>query len=283
MPRGVPKNGYRMTAKRVNTPFGAISAPEPLQTETDEEIAERLQERFSVLEELTISTISGESRAVIASGPPGLGKTFTVERLLADKDESEYRVVKGFVRATGLYRLLYEMRHKNCVLVFDDCDSIFFDDVTLNLLKAACDTTERRRISWRAETKMRDEDEDPIPTSFDFDGAIIFITNYDFDKMMQTGHKLAEHVAAMVSRSHYIDLTLKTRRDFIVRIKQVIGQGMLHDRLSKKQIQDCVAFIENNADRLRELSLRMAIKIASVMKTHPQGWERIARITCLKG
>lgn len=267
----------------MNAPFGSISAPEPLQTETDEEIAERLQERFSVLEELTISTISGESRAVIASGPPGLGKTFTVERLLADKDESEYRIVKGFVRATGLYRLLYEMRHKNCVLVFDDCDSIFFDDVTLNLLKAACDTTERRRISWRAETKMRDEDEDPIPTSFDFDGAIIFITNYDFDKMIQTGHKLAEHVAAMVSRSHYIDLTLKTRRDFIVRIKQVIGQGMLHDRLTKKQIHDCVTFIESNADRLRELSLRMAIKIASVMKTHPQGWERIARITCLKG
>lgn len=280
MPRGVPKSGFRMTAKRVNAPFGEVV--EPIQHETDEEIGERIEERFSCLEDLTQSTISGESRSLIVSGPPGLGKSFTVERILADKDESEYRIVKGFVRATGLYRILYEMRHKNCVVVFDDCDSIFFDDVTLNLLKAACDTTERRCISWRAETKMRDEDEDPIPTSFDFEGAVIFITNYDFDKMMSTGHKLAEHVAAMVSRSHYIDLTLKTKRDFIIRIRQVINSGMLSDRLTKSQINDCLGFIEANSDRIRELSLRMAIKIAALMKTHPTRWERVARVTCLR-
>lgn len=281
MPRGIPKSGFRQTAKRVSgIEFGSL---ETVQYETDEEIEARLHERFSCLEDLTVSTIAGDSRSLIVSGPPGLGKSFTVERVLGDKDESEYRLVKGFVRATGLYRLLYEMRHKNSVVVFDDCDSIFFDDVTLNLLKAACDTTERRRISWRAETKMRDEDEDPIPTTFDFEGSVIFITNYDFDKMMSTGHKLAEHVAAMVSRSHYIDLTLKTKRDFIVRIKQVINSGMLSDRLTKKQIGECVSFIESNSDRIRELSLRMAIKIATLMKTHPTTWERIARVTCLKG
>ncbi len=281
MPRGVPNSGYRKTAKRISgVEFGSF---EPLQMESDDEISARITERFLCLEELTNSTISGDSRALIVSGPPGLGKSYTVESILQDKNEEEYRIVKGFVRATGLYRLLYEMRHKNCVIVFDDCDSIFFDDVTLNLLKAACDTTERRRISWRSETKMRDDDEDLLPTSFDFEGAVIFITNYDFDKMIQSGHKLSEHLAAMVSRAHYIDLTLKSKRDFIVRIKQVVKTGMLADRLSTKQVNDCVQFIERNSDRLRELSLRMAIKIATLMKTYPDSWERIARVTCLKG
>lgn len=282
MPRGVPKNGYRMTTKRISgVEFGSFV--EPIQMETDSEIASRIKERFECLQELAVSTISGDSRALIVSGPPGLGKSYTIENVLNGKDPQEYRIVKGFMRATGLYRLLYEMRHKNCVLVFDDCDSIFFENDTLNLLKAACDTTERRRIFWGAETKMRDDEEDLLPTSFDFEGAVIFITNYDFDKMIANEHKLSEHVAAMVSRAHYIDLTLKTKRDFVVRIKQVVNEGMLHDRLSKQQVNECIEFIDKNQNNLRELSLRMAIKIATLMKTHPNSWERIARITCLKG
>jgi broad-specificity NMP kinase len=281
MPRGVPKAGFRTYAKR--SPDIEFGSMEPIQMESDDQIAERIQERFECLEELARATITGESRALIVSGPPGLGKSYTVESVLSSKSADDYRIVKGFVRATGLYRLLYEMRHSNCVLVFDDCDSIFFENDTLNLLKAACDTTERRRIHWGAETRMRDDSEDILPTSFDFEGAVVFITNHDFDKMIAHEHKLSEHVAAMVSRAHYIDLTLKTKRDFVIRIKQVINQGMLHDRLSTQQINDCMAFIENHKNNLRELSLRMAIKIATLMKTYPHTWERIARITCLKG
>jgi len=285
MPRGVPKTGFRMTARRMSgsNVVPMVSNSDLMVHETDEEISTRIRERFDVFHELAMATISGDSRALIASGPPGLGKSFTVERILENKDESEYRVARGFVRATGLYRLLYETRHKNSVLVLDDSDSVFFDDVTLNLLKAACDTTERRRVSWRAETKMRDEDEDPIPTVFDYEGSVIFITNYDFDRMIQSGHKLAEHLSALVSRAHYLSLTLRTKRDFIVRIKQVIEEdGMLSDRLTKKQINEVVAFIEKNSDNLWELSLRMAIKIASIMKANPGNWERTAKITCLR-
>ena len=110
MPRGVPNSGYRKTVKRISgVEFGSF---EPLQMESDDEISERITERFLCLEELTNSTISGDSRALIVSGPPGLGKSYTVESILQDKNEEEYRIVKGFVRATGLYRLLYEMRHR---------------------------------------------------------------------------------------------------------------------------------------------------------------------------
>jgi hypothetical protein len=266
----------------LTAPFGALNIEEDIIEETDEEIDARLKERFSVLKDLTLCILDGDSRALVVSGPTGLGKSYTIEQLLKNKDESEYRVVRGFVRATGLYRLLYEMKSKESVIVIDDADSIFFDDVSLNLIKAACDTTDRRRISWRAETKMRDEEDEPMPTTFDFEGSIIFITNYDFDKMISAGHKLSEHLAAMVSRAHYIDLTLKSKRDFIIRIHQVIKEGMLSDRLTKKQIDECLEFIEANSGKLRELSLRMAIKIAKIMKTHPTRWEKIARITCCK-
>ena len=219
----------------------------------------------------------------LLSGPAGLGKSYTIEKRLADWDPSEHNhtIVKGYVRATGLVKLLYQYRNEGQVIVFDDADSIFFDDISLNLLKAVCDTTERRRVSWLSEGKLFDDDTATLlPRNFDFNGAIIFISNYDSDAMIARGHKLAPHLEALVSRSHYIDLQMKTRRDYLVRIRQVIRQGLLGD-LSMAERSDVILFIEQNAEKLRELSLRMAIKLGSLRK---QGgdWQKIARITCCR-
>ena len=285
MPRGVPKSGFRnrkSLARRVGELNALPIDIEPVQTETDEEIDVRIRERFEILADLTNATVSGDSRALIVSGPPGLGKSYTVENILSNLDEYYYTVIKGFVRATGLYRILYEYRNKGQVIVFDDADSIFFDDAALSLLKAACDTTERRIISWRAETNMKLDDGDSLPTSFEFEGSVVFITNMDFDRIVDNQAKFHEHVAAMISRAHFVDLTMRSRRDYLVRIKQVIGQGMLRDRLTQPQVTQVVDFIEENMDSLRELPLRMAIKIASTMKSNPEKWERICRMTCMR-
>jgi len=286
MPRGVPKSGFR-SARRGSDAGERMAAIKvsyaPEKRETDAEIEQRIADRFEILDVLTEACVVGNSRALIVSGPAGLGKSFTVEKRLADWDPNElqHTIVKGYVRATGLVKLLYQYRHANNVLVFDDADAIFFDDVSLNLLKAVCDTTERRRVSWLSEGKLVDDDSaELIPRSFDFEGTIIFISNYDFDAMIDKGHKLAPHLQALVSRAHYIDLAMKSRRDYLVRIRQVIRQGLL-SHLSEPQRNDVIAFIEGNHDKLRELSLRMAIKLGALRK---QGgdWEKLARITCCK-
>lgn len=251
--------------------------------ESDEQIEQRIAERFDILDTLTESCITGVSRALIVSGPAGLGKSFTVENRLRawDPTEANHTIVKGYVRATGLVKLLYRYRNHGQVIVFDDADAIFFDDVSLNLLKAVCDTTERRRVSWLSEGKLiDDESAELVPRNFDFDGTIIFISNYDFDAMIDKGHKLAPHLQALVSRSHYIDLAMKTRRDYLVRIRQVIGLGLL-DHLTIDEQADVVTFIECNHDSLREMSLRIAIKIGALRK-QSDNWEKIARITCCR-
>jgi hypothetical protein len=212
-----------------------------------------------------------------------LGKSFTVERTLGQWDPNgvNHTIVKGYVRATGLIKLLYQFREEGQVVVFDDADTIFFDDTSLNLLKAVCDTTERRRVSWLSEGKLMDEETgEIIPRTFDFEGTIIFITNYDFDQMIEKGHKLAPHLNALISRSHYIDLALKTRRDYLVRIRQVIREGMLAE-LTDDQRNDVMSYIERNHARLRELSLRMAIKIGNLRKSN-DNWERLANVTCCR-
>lgn len=286
MPRGVPKSGFR-AARRGSDAAERIAnikvSYAEVSNETEEQIDARIAERFEILDVLTEACIVGNSRALIVSGPAGLGKSYTVESALQkwDPNEINHTIVKGYVRATGLVKLLYQYREHNQVIVFDDADSIFFDDVSLNLLKAVCDTTERRRVSWLSEGKLVDEETaDLIPRSFDFNGTVIFISNYDFDAMIDKGHKLAPHLQALVSRAHYIDLAMKTRRDYLVRIRQVIKQGLLND-LTESDRASVITFIEQNHEKLRELSLRMALKIGALRK---QGgdWQKVARITCCR-
>lgn len=296
MPRGVPKSGFRRTknwrARQAGGDFMTIPhdrAPIPyahsVKEETDEEINKRISERFDILHSLVNAAHRGDCRALIVSGPAGLGKSYTVEETLSEWDPQEERhsIIKGYVRTTGLFKLLYQHRAKEKVIVFDDADSIFFDDTSLNMLKAVCDTTDRRRVSYLAETTLIDEESaDIIPKTFEFEGTIIFITNYDFDEMIARAHKLAPHLAALVSRSYYIDLSMKTKRDYMVRIKQVVNDG-LFDKLGLSSVQrhDVMKFIETHQDHLRELSLRLAIKIAGIRK-NSQNWESIARITACK-
>lgn len=288
MPRGVPKNGFRMTRKRKLAGV-KISVPvKPVKVETLEEIETKLQDRFGALEIMAEATGKGINRSLIVSGPAGLGKSFTVEQKMADLEKKGKHItyIKGYVRPMALYTLLYNSRHSNSVLVFDDSDSIFHDDVSMNLLKGACDSTERRVLHWLSKSieNMTDEDGDSVPEKFEFEGSVIFITNYDFDNMIESGSKLAPHFEALVSRSHYLDLAMKTKMDYMVRIKQVVRGGMLKQRgLNEVETILVMQFIENNMERLRELSLRMVVKIAGLYKMDKSNWQKLAKQTCFRG
>ena len=286
MPRGVPKAGFRRTRKRM-----ALEASLPVRkvtkVESLEEIESKLADRFEALEIMAEATGRGVNRSLIVSGPAGLGKSYTVEQKLAELESKGRHVtyIKGYVRPLALYKLLYETRSSKSVLVFDDSDSIFHDDVSMNLLKSACDSTDRRVLHWlsRSIENESDEDGESIPDRFEFEGSVIFITNYDFDALIQSGNKLAPHFEALVSRSHYLDLAMKTKMDYLVRIKQVVRGGMLQSRgFSEIDTVLIMQFIENNVEVLRELSLRMVVKIAGLYKMNKSSWQKLAKQTCFR-
>ena len=256
--------------------------------ETDEEAMSRIRERFDILHEMTKASVTGDIRAMIVSGPPGVGKSYGVEQeidkaCLFDKlagKRLRAEVVKGSATPIGLYQTLYKYSDANCVVVFDDCDSILLDDVSLNLLKGALDSGKKRKISWLAESRvLRNEG---IPDSFEFKGSVIFITNLKFDQMKS--QKLRDHLDALQSRCHYLDLTLDTMRDKILRIKQIAADGELFAsyEFDKCVQDDIIAFMDENKNRLREMSLRMALKIADLRKMSVMNWKRLAETTCMK-
>lgn len=285
MPRGVPKSGRRMTQKHLDSLKKAqTQIQEPAVYESDEEILARIGERFEMLEYLTQGVLDGDVRGSIISGPPGLGKSYTVETMLEERLENGTAdIVKGFTRSTGIYQALYAQANGG-IVVFDDADSAFNDDVSLNLIKAATDTTEKRILSWRAETKMQDDDGNFLPTRFEFKGAVVFITNYDFDNAIENGHRLAPHFEAMINRAYYLDLMLKTRRDYFLRIKQMVEKGMMEQHgCSKSNNATILNYIEKNINKFRpgDLSLRTPVKLWNLMR-NTKNWERMANVTMLK-
>lgn len=310
MPRGVPNCGFRKTAawsKRTGEPMVDYSKPpqkqpvyrtasttsfqpspiapvyQPETIETDDQILARINSRFQVLADMVDAAISGDIKAVVVSGPAGVGKSHLIETKLEEFDPNgiNHIVVKGTVRPTGLFSTLYDYREAGQIVVFDDADSIFSDEQSLNFLKAVCDTKDRRTVSYLSSFELISEKTgEEIPKTFEFEGTIIFISNYDFDTMIEKQSKLAPHLAALISRSLYISLSMKTTRDCCIRIKDVIENGMLSG-LDEEQKKDVLRFIFENQQSMRELSLRTAIKVAGLRK-NKKNWENIAKITCCK-
>ena len=255
--------------------------------ETDEQAIERIANRFAILDEMAEAVATSKVRAMIVSGPPGIGKSYGVEKALEKQnmftdiagEKRKFEMVKGAMSAIGLYKKLYEFKDKGCVCCFDDCDAILYDDLALNLLKAALDTTPRRSLHWNTESRTLQNE--GLPNSFEFNGGVIFITNIKFDDVKSK--KLQDHLAALQSRCHYLDLTIDSMKDRMLRIRQICGIGMLKKYAMPPALEETlIQFIYDNKHKLREISLRMVLKIADLWKMAPDKWQELAKQTCMK-
>ena len=270
--------------------FKVVETVKDLTNETDEEIMERIGARFDILEDMTRAVKKGDVKSMIVTGPPGVGKSFGVEKVLSkhdvfatvaqDEKLKKYEVVKGAMSAIGLYSKLYEFSDKKCILVFDDCDSVLQDELSLNILKAALDSGKKRMIHWNTDSRLlRSEG---VPNSFEFKGGAIFITNIKFENVRSK--KLKDHLEALESRCHYLDLTIDTEREKLLRIRQVVRDtGMLDEyNIEDWAKQEVVDFISTNAKRMRELSLRMVLKVADIRVSMPHNWKAVVEVTCMR-
>jgi len=283
---GFPDRNIKISVPGPNAYESAGKAQIEQREESDEEVIDRLRDRFDMLEDMTRACKKGDVKAMIVSGPPGVGKSFGVEKVLGKHDTiaalsdrpAKYQVVKGAMSAIGLYCKLFNYADKDNVLVFDDCDSIFADELSLNILKAALDSKKTRTIHWNTDSfKLRNEG---VPDSFEFKGSAIFITNLKFDKAKG---KIREHLMALESRCHYIDLTIDTDREKMLRIKQITRDGMLNEhKFADDLVQEIIDFVDINKNRLRELSLRTVLKVADLAKAFPSKWEAMAENTVMK-
>jgi hypothetical protein len=238
-----------------------------------------INERFGFVSDMVAMLASGAQASVVVTGPGGLGKSYTVTKALADcgmtdvslledfavgtvlKTAKTFRVIKGYSTPKGLYRTLYE--NKDGVIVFDDCDSVLKDPVSLNLLKGALDSYSRRIISWRAD--IRDED---LPTSFEFKGRVVFISNLSSSNIDQ----------AIITRSMAVDLSM-TNKQKVERMKFLLGSGEFMPEFAKDIKSDAMDLIERLQDKVKELSLRTLIQVTKIRNSAGKNWANLAEYT----
>ena len=238
-----------------------------------------INERFGFVTDMVAMLAAGAQASVVVTGPGGLGKSFTVTKALTEcgfkdisvlddfavgtilKSAKTFRVIKGYSTPKGLYRTLYE--NKEGVIVFDDCDSVLKDPVSLNLLKGALDSYSRRIISWRAD--IRDED---LPTSFEFKGRVVFISNLSSSSIDQ----------AIITRSMAVDLSM-TNKQKIERMQHLLASGEFMPEFDKTIKSDAMSLIARLQDSVKELSLRTLIQVVKIRSNAGKNWSNLAEYT----
>jgi len=266
MPRGYRNDGQPRQRRDGSGAVGIKLASTPVEVKPSRFT---INQRFGFVTDMVNMVTSGEQASVIICGPGGLGKSHTVMSALQSQGfrdatlgeatgKKTYTVVKGYSTAKGLFRLLYE--NQEGVIVFDDCDSVLKDPVSLSLLKTALDSYSRRVVTWRAD--FRDED---LPNSFLFKGRVIFISNMSSTQLDQ----------AVVTRSLCVDLSMTVDQK-VERMQHLLTSAEFMPEYTQSHKQDAMALISRVRNEAKELSLRTLIQCVKIRKAGSASWSQLA-------
>jgi hypothetical protein len=115
---------------------------------------------------------SQDMHCLMVDGPPGWGKSFTVEQVLR-RESLDYRAIGSYSTPLHFYNCLCET--PNMLLVLDDCAGLFGDKAALSILKAATwqstGSSGARVVSWGS-TSSR-----VLEPSVVFTGKLLLLTN----------------------------------------------------------------------------------------------------------
>lgn len=210
--------------------------------------------------------------------------TKTVKEYLGPEGE-EWVHVKGKLSPFGLYKELFVNRDR--LIVFDDADSVFDNQETNNMLKAALDSYEERWISWSSNKTINvsrmdkdsysellmDTDEKfesgatdvVLPSKFPFYGKVIFISNLPASKLD----------SAVLSRSYSIDMNISAK-GMLARMKTIAPKLD-----SSLPIEDRMEVIEYISDiygkNTNKLNLRTLILAMNARESGSKVWQRIIK------
>lgn len=292
MPRGkydraAAKAKREATAQLGGTLVVPNAGPSPRPTDGEmADIDKSILQTFRVMERVADGIISGDVRGLMVTGTKGIGKTETIDRKLKrakiDGAIKKYTTIGGTMSGIVLYQELYEHREPGQVLILDDCDDIFFSNEALNILKHALDTKDVRTISWKKESGILAERD--IPQQFEYEGSIIFISNMNMLKEINSSGKLAAHFDALVNRTMWIDTGIHTRWEVFVRIRQIVfGQDFLREqRLTLEEVEEMVMWVEDNINHVNSLSIRTIVQLAKMIRMSPETWIEDADVILLK-
>jgi hypothetical protein len=221
-------------------------------------------EKFDYIRYVVSLVINGVNPSALITGRSGVGKTHLVmdelKKAGLEKDK-DYLFVSGHSSAFGLYKLLHDNREN--FIVFDDCDSVFKDPKSVNLLKAALDSYDIRRVSWFSDKTDNNEDIDPY---FDFEGRVIFISNLYAERIDE----------AVRSRSFCMNLCM-SNAEVTEHMRNIIAD--IEPKVDMAIKLEVLEYIDTIADCFETYGLRTLIQSIRIRQGCPAGdWRKMIKV-----
>ena len=290
--KGYEMTNYKLTFSALNFNAAGTSPDSAMMATTSSSIdaamfgagfdieVREVQKHLALTKQFVRSVVNGTHKNAILQGPPGLGKSHVVTKVLQEEgklEKQDYFVVKGHITPTSLFVLLGLLRNKGQVLVLDDCDDVFKTELGFNLIKAALDP-DNRTVSYQSQ-RMPLINGKPVG-DFVYDGTLIICTNQDPRRLKMS--RAAQHMAAVLSRAILWPLKWDTpERKFAQIYNMVIDADYLafdpQTALDVKQKKDLLQFIWDDIGNIQDLDLRLPQKIAVEIKTNTN-WRETCKI-----
>jgi len=283
----------KMSAKEISIqlgiPYGRILSisngqtakvqPSPRLQENEKTLEDKVKMTEAILEDiqdLSAAVGEGKFKSLFISGRAGTGKTYNVEQGLLRaglRPDIDFFYVSGTISTFEMYKKLYQYSDK--VLVFDDADSVFNDQESRNILKAALDSKKVRIISYLKKIKQLydvvEYEKNPdmnieglIPNRFEFTGSVIFVSNLPKEK--------ADPDGAIRTRSILIDVN-PDDMTLLEMIKKMLPY-LEPKNLSMQQKLEIFEFVKTS----KNVSMRTFLKAASFYEAGLKNWKRMAEM-----
>ena len=265
--------------------------------ESEEEVENRISHRFDIMESMMRRMIRGRVRSMVVQAAAGVGKTYRIEKMLeaegARSENFHYEILSGGgVTPLGLYKALHRARNGG-VLVLDDNDSLLeaSNMEGVNLLKNSLDSSDKRVLTWTKQnaeiydihSNPEDPDDGRIPSSFEFKGAMVFITNMDFQAIAEGNKKNSAHIKALIDRSFLVNLTIQTLSDKVIWCDHIF-RSFMSEGMDEETVADVSGFVRENRHRFFGISCRLYNDIIALAADPEDGmsWKAIIEATKFK-
>lgn len=251
---------------RVSIELDELTKETEKQIQTEREKPEVV---FKKMSKYINMVIKGINPSVILCGAPGVGKTFRVKSQLKANGYIEgqnLHTIKGKCTARVLYTTLYNYKDKGQIIVIDDADSLVGPNAPedcINILKGALDSSgddEGRLVSYGVVGKINDDEGNPIPKRFHYNGGVIVITNWNAGSLdsalkgrsyMQdidfTNEEILEIVRSIMDKIDPEHITIKSKNKAIDYLTKLANAGTDME-ISIRTFSICAKIYEACAD-----------------------------------
>ena len=251
-------------------------------------IVKRVISRFEAIQHIAEVFVTGQSaqRGLLISGDAGTGKSHYVKQAFISTNTTkkvDYQKSKTFT-PPALYAKLWENRNPGDVIVFDDCS---LESMTgeafrkwTSWIKGGLELSKGPKMIGYESAKQNDLFKElGVEPEFDFQGSIIWITNTRFDKLAK---KFEDHWDAVKGRFIPVEIFLTKEEKYMYTIYLIEEVDMLGENCEAKEggyseeiIESTLEYLSDNYDNFKEITPRVAIKVADTMEMYPSMWESI--------